>query len=113
MDNSSEVKKLLDKGANLNIQNKDGNSALMLTCKWRNMKLVAAILSKTNVNRNLKNKDGFTALDIAKNGLEEDNQENFLEVIQDNNLNSQVVDQLNNLNEASNKDLLDCIANEI
>ena len=56
------VEKLIEKGADVNIQNEDGYTALM---KFWQANVALALLEDDNINVNLKNKDGYTALHKA------------------------------------------------
>jgi ankyrin repeat protein len=58
---------LLANGANVNAQDENGTSALMMAIEqdWANPEWVTLLLS-SGININLKDNDGDTALDIAK-----------------------------------------------
>ena len=61
---------------NVNLQNQDGESALLLACKFGRINFVQLLLEKiSNININLQDEFGFTALlYAATNG--------FLEIIE-------------------------------
>ena len=66
---ASIINALLDKGANLNIQNNNGNTPLHLLASKKNNELVnnlAQILFKKGADPNIENKKGQTPLYIAK-----------------------------------------------
>lgn len=55
------------KDIDVNLQNGDGNTALMLTMDNGYIKIVEILLQITNIDVNLKNSDGNTAIMIASN----------------------------------------------
>lgn len=55
---------LLDKGANPNLQNKEGNTALIIAAKIDDLELIQDLLNR-GANPNLQNKEGDTALIMA------------------------------------------------
>ena len=57
----SLAKVLVENKADLNIQDKDGSTALMWACKWDNVKIVK-ILIDNGANLDLLSEDGWTAL---------------------------------------------------
>ncbi len=59
------VPELLKAGSNVNVQNKDGSTPLMIAVKYGNLPIIREIL-KYNPNLNLASKNGRTALNIAK-----------------------------------------------
>jgi ankyrin repeat protein len=69
VDNGGEshniLKYLIDNGADVNRQDKEGNTALMMAAKY-NRAENAKLLLKSGADTKLKNKEGKTALDIAK-----------------------------------------------
>lgn len=65
LDISDMLRALTAKGADLNIQEGQGYTALMFACLQGNSHLVGRLL-KAEANRSLKNEDGLTALEIAK-----------------------------------------------
>lgn len=60
--NINVIKRLLEAGANVNITNKDGNTALHET---QSSESIVKILLETGANINMKNKQGNTALHLA------------------------------------------------
>ena len=62
--NLKEVQLLLDKGADVNIQNKYGSTALIWASKYGQLKVVQLLLERGS-NVNIQNKDGNTALIFA------------------------------------------------
>jgi ankyrin repeat protein len=60
------VKFLSENGADLNHQSSWGNTALILASMWGHTEVVRFLLSK-GANTSLKNKDGNSALEEAKN----------------------------------------------
>lgn len=63
-DNSDIIKLLLNAGADINYQNKDGNTALMLAIKKTDTKSTYTLL-EYGADIDIKNKEGKTALDFA------------------------------------------------
>ena len=64
-ENQDHVKFLLEKGADINAQDNKGNTLLMYAIALRNESLINEIL-KLNPDVNIKNKEGKTANDMAK-----------------------------------------------
>ena len=64
-ENQDHVKFLLEKGADINAQDNKGNTLLMYAIALRNEPLINEIL-KLNPDVNIKNKEGKTANDMAK-----------------------------------------------
>ncbi|WP_295156070.1 ankyrin repeat domain-containing protein [uncultured Brachyspira sp.] len=62
----NDVKLLLDRGADLNIKNNKGNTALMYACLLNHEPIVKFLVDK-GADLNIKNNEGYTALDIALN----------------------------------------------
>lgn len=62
-----DLQRLLDEGANINTQDSNGASALMMAIEqdWANPKWIDLLISK-GIDINLQNKDGDTALDLAR-----------------------------------------------
>ena len=52
-------------GFEVNLPDKNGNTALMLACTHNNIEAVKILLAEQNVNVNLQNEDGNTALTLA------------------------------------------------
>lgn len=68
-------------GVDINVQGKtSGNSALMVAVENKNIFMVKYLLEK-NINKDLKNVKGKTALDIAKDMLKEGKHSEELEKI--------------------------------
>ena len=63
--NFSTIKMLLDRGANINHQSKDGDTALIEAAKLDRMRAVCLLLER-DADRNIKNNENKTALDISK-----------------------------------------------
>ena len=61
----NKVKELLALGVNINIQNEEGETALMWALQYANVQLVRELI-KSGANVNIKDKYGNTALDYAK-----------------------------------------------
>ena len=59
------LKILVEMGVDLNTQDHDGNTALHLASKRTDTKDFIACLLQNAVKKNLKNKSGFTAIDLA------------------------------------------------
>jgi len=57
---------LLEKGARLNHQNDDGETALITAAKWGKEDTVRMLLQQPKINIHLKDKDGNTAADRAR-----------------------------------------------
>ena len=55
------AKSLINGGANINLQDRDGNSALMIACRGGNMVIVKLLIEK-GANINLQDSDGNSAL---------------------------------------------------
>lgn len=66
--NVIEVKRLIAKGENVNQQDKLGNTPLHLAAFLGYMDCVKALLNTPNIDLSIKNKQGKTALDMAKDG---------------------------------------------
>ena len=66
-----KVKLLIENGADINLQDKDGDTALMWASN-RSNKDVVEILIENGADINLKNKDGDTALILASNRRNQD-----------------------------------------
>lgn len=64
-DNIEVIRILLKHGANINVQNEYGFSALMLASYINDNKKKVKVLLKNKANINAKNEDGYTALMIA------------------------------------------------
>lgn len=62
--NIKKIKKRLEKGDDINFQDKIGDTALMWAVLGRNVKAVEFLLDN-NADPNLRNKKGFTALEYA------------------------------------------------
>lgn len=58
------IELILKNGANINWQNKDGNTALILCCKYKNEKFVNLLLTY-GADKNKKNNNGSNALNFA------------------------------------------------
>jgi len=66
---TSVVELLIEKGAAVDIQNKYGETALIVSSMQGGEPAVVSALLKANANKDLKDVDGLTALDMAnKNG---------------------------------------------
>ena len=67
-DHADIIKFLLDSkfGIDPNAQNNAGNTALMIACTFNLEKAVSVLLAYPNINMNIKNTDGKTALTIAQ-----------------------------------------------
>ena len=63
---------LIKKGADVNIQGKEGNTAMMLCCDNNRLDLVNLLLHNSNVDVNIAGQDLFTPLIIAARGNKED-----------------------------------------
>lgn len=61
---SSAVEALLNAGANVNAQDRNGNTALMVAVEYNNVEAVKLML-KAHADRGLRNKAGQTALSFA------------------------------------------------
>lgn len=61
----NDYTKQLEKGANINTTDEDGNSALMLAARY-NYYLTFKSLLRLGIDINLKNKDGKTVEDFIK-----------------------------------------------
>lgn len=59
------IKTLLEKGANINTQDNYGNTALHNALDGAHYPFIKALLKIDNINLNLKNKNGYTALHLA------------------------------------------------
>jgi len=59
---------LINSGADVNAQNKDGNTALMYLLNFNSTKKGVELLLNAEARVTIKNKDGQTALEIAKKG---------------------------------------------
>ena len=57
--------KIIEKGANLNIQSKEGYTILMFAIEDEDISTVKKLLNNSNIDINLKDNEGDTALDIA------------------------------------------------
>lgn len=55
---------LIEQGADVNIKNKEGETALMVAVKWEDLETAKLLIDK-GANVNAKDKEGKTALDIA------------------------------------------------
>jgi ankyrin repeat protein len=64
---SEMVKALIDKGADVNAKDKDGQTALMLAAGGGYTEIVKALIEK-GADVNAKNNTGDTALSLAKKG---------------------------------------------
>lgn len=64
--NEEMLKALIEKGANVNFQDEDGNTALMLAIEREDEK-TAKLLIENGADVNLQNKNGITALMLAMN----------------------------------------------
>ena len=60
------VKLLIQNKANVNITDSDNDTSLHLACEYGHKKVVENILLAKNIHLTLKNRDGKTALEIAK-----------------------------------------------
>ena len=63
---------LIKKGADVNVQGKEGNTAMMLCCDNDRLDLVNLLLHNSNVDVNIAGQDLFTPLIIAARGNKED-----------------------------------------
>lgn len=71
-ENESKVEHLVDNGADVNIQNDDGDTALHMATRIGFVNGVAILLKlKNKVNVNIQNEDGDTALHIAGRNKDE------------------------------------------
>ncbi len=61
------VKQLIEAGANVNLQDKNGRTALMLASVYNRTKIVELLL-RNNADPNLQDQDGWTALIFASTG---------------------------------------------
>ena len=59
------VKKLIAKDANVNKQNEDGNTALIVACKYKQPDVALVLLESKDIKVDLKDEDGDTALHYA------------------------------------------------
>ena len=57
-------KKLIKAGAELNVQDREGNTPLLIACRYGNEKVVRYLI-KSGADITLKNNKGETAMDIA------------------------------------------------
>ena len=74
-ENNIDMVKLLsdlEQGADINLQNKDGNTALIYAIRENNIEMVKLLLLEKGADTNLQNKDGNTALiyAIRENNIE-------------------------------------------
>lgn len=65
--NKEAVTLLLECGADVNIQDKDGSTALMAACEHGYIDIVRALLDNSSCDPDIKDNDGENAFDIAKN----------------------------------------------
>jgi len=98
--NTARVKLLLDKGANTNLRNKKGETALMLAA-YRGYTDIASLLLDKGADIEAKNADGRTALMIASTAVIDfkDNNRNFLNLVKlllNKGANINVKDKKNN-----------------
>lgn len=63
----NKIKALLEKKVNLNVQDKDGSTALMLAALTGNIDMVKLLLY-SGANANIKDNDGSTASSLAESG---------------------------------------------
>ena len=64
------VNRLLEKGADVNMQDEDGETALISACYGKHTAVALALLGVDNINVDLRTNDGESALHTAsKNGL--------------------------------------------
>ena len=63
---TAKVKLLLDKGADIDAQDENGNTALHLACSASNISVIQLLLSR-NAKQNLRDCSGFLAIDMANN----------------------------------------------
>lgn len=56
------VRILINSGSDLNLQNRNGNTALILACYIPNIKIISILLDTENIDLNIKNIYGETAL---------------------------------------------------
>ena len=57
---------LLSRGADVDLQSQNDETALMLAARWGHFRLVRMLLIDAEANVNLRNNDGKTALTIAR-----------------------------------------------
>eukprot|EP00062_Callorhinchus_milii_P021044 gi/632977348/ref/XP_007905295.1/ PREDICTED: KN motif and ankyrin repeat domain-containing protein 2-like [Callorhinchus milii] len=66
------VKSLLEAGAEVNIQDHDGSTALMCACEHGHAHITALLLTDPGCDPHLTDNDGSTALTIALEGKQTD-----------------------------------------
>ncbi|RNA00703.1 KN motif and ankyrin repeat domain-containing 3, partial [Brachionus plicatilis] len=65
--NKDTVALLLESSADCNAQDKEGSTALMAACEHGHIDIVRLLLDNTNCDPDIKDNDGETAFEIAKN----------------------------------------------
>ena len=70
-DDTKEFKRLFSTGAEVNAQDRSGNTALHYAASNGNRDIVQLLLSHSDIDLNLENQDRYTALQVVKQRLQE------------------------------------------